>query len=110
VILPVLEPGLHKPGGVPCRHLGDKGCTIYGKPEWPQLCRGYFCEWRDLPWFNGKNLYRPDRLGVLFQANDAVLSCFETRILIVTPAFLNGMVAKGCLVEREGVYYLPNEV
>jgi hypothetical protein len=34
----------------------------------------------------------------------------QGRILIVTPAFLNGMVAKGCLVEREGVYYLPNEV
>jgi hypothetical protein len=34
----------------------------------------------------------------------------QGRVLIVTPAFLNGMVAKGCLVEREGVYYLPNEV
>jgi hypothetical protein len=102
VILPILEPDLHKPAGVPCRHLAAKGCTIYGKPEWPRVCRGYFCEWRKLPWFNGKSLYRPDRLGVLFKGNHAVLACFETRAgALDSPQFhyIKAKIAQGRLVE-----------
>jgi hypothetical protein len=88
VVLPILEPDLHKPAGEPCRHLGGKGCSIYGTPGWPQVCRDYLCGWRTHPWFNGKRFYRPDQLGVLFQFNEVAatpagygpaLCCYETR-------------------------------
>jgi hypothetical protein len=32
---------LHKPAGVPCRHLDDAlRCTIFGRPERPACCGG----------------------------------------------------------------------
>lgn len=28
---------------VPCRHLAEQGCGIYGQPERPQVCAGFRC-------------------------------------------------------------------
>lgn len=77
VVLPIAEPNFVKPAGEPCKHLCGSGCRLYGNADWPTLCRDYFCVWRQDKWMGQRPLYRPDKLGVLFQFNDGVLAVFE---------------------------------
>lgn len=77
VVLPIADPEIVKPAGEPCQHLCESGCGIYEKPEWPQLCRDYFCAWRQVEWLGTRPLYRPDKLGVIFQFHSEVLAIFE---------------------------------
>ncbi|TCP34220.1 YkgJ family cysteine cluster protein [Sphingomonas sp. BK235] len=63
--LKVDAPGLRKPAGVPCVHLGAGGCGIHA--ERPGICRAWFCAWRrlaELP-----EAARPDRSGLLVSIN-----------------------------------------
>src|ERR1700733_6764396 len=66
VVLPIVEPDFNKPAGEPCKHLCDKGCSIFGQPTWPKLCRDYLCVWRVDGWLGKRPNYRPDKLGVVF--------------------------------------------
>ena len=79
VVLPIAEPDLVKPAGEPCKHLCETGCGIYGRAEWPTLCRKYYCGWRQDKWMSQRPLYRPDTLGVIFQFTPGVLALFEVR-------------------------------
>ena len=54
------KPDIQKEAGVTCRYCRN-GCTRY--PEWPALCRDYFCGWRKLAILGEE--WRPDRSGVL---------------------------------------------
>lgn len=51
---------LDKPAGVPCEHLGDRGCGIYAAR--PKACREFQCAWRIGV---GTVEQRPDRTGVV---------------------------------------------
>lgn len=77
VVLPIAEPDFVKPAGVPCKHLCESGCGIYGSEAWPKLCREYLCGWRREKWLNQRPLYRPDKLGVIFQFSQGRLALFE---------------------------------
>ncbi|HVW75065.1 MAG TPA: hypothetical protein VHC39_15620, partial [Rhizomicrobium sp.] len=61
VALRVDDPGLKKPAGEPCRHLGQQGCTIYQTRY--AICRSWMCGWRLQPELDDS--WRPDRSGVL---------------------------------------------
>jgi len=82
-IQPTTEGGFPdgKEAGTPCVHLDAAGCSLHGKPAMPALCKNYRCLWHAHEWFRGKSAYRPDRLGVVFQANRAArqLTLFEVR-------------------------------
>lgn len=77
VVLPIAEPDFVKPAGVPCQHLCETGCQLFGTPELPNLCRDFYCEWRLQQWLNDRPQYRPDVLGVLFMVHRGVLTVFE---------------------------------
>jgi hypothetical protein len=48
---------LSKPPGKWCKHCEvGKGCRIYGDPDRPEVCRGWYCGWRLLP-FLGDDWY-----------------------------------------------------
>lgn len=79
VVLPIAEPGFVKPAGEPCHHLCKTGCSLFGSPQLPRLCQEYFCGWRLDKWLNQRSLYRPDKLGVIFQFNPGVLAIYEVR-------------------------------
>jgi hypothetical protein len=59
------ETELEKPMRCACRHQGQAGCTIYEAR--PRACREFHCLWLRgvLP---ADLAYRPDSLGVLFDA------------------------------------------
>jgi hypothetical protein len=60
------EASFDKPAGLPCPHLGERGCGIYaGRPP---VCRRFQCGWLQAP--NLPEALRPDRCGVLVCAND----------------------------------------
>lgn len=79
VVLPIAEPEFVKPAGEPCKHLCGSGCELYEGPQWPRLCKVYFCGWRLDDWLNQRPNYRPDKLGVIFQFGTETLSLFEIR-------------------------------
>ncbi len=79
VVLPLTEPDFVKAAGEPCTHLCESGCRLFGSAEWPTLCREYYCIWRLDKWMGQRPLYRPDKLGVIFQFNDGVLALFEVQ-------------------------------
>src|SRR5215469_5968701 len=36
-----------KPAGATCKHCDPgRGCRIFGTPEFPNLCKTYFCSWK----------------------------------------------------------------
>lgn len=76
-VLPIAELDLQKPAGRPCPNLGEKGCKLFFFKKLPQLCREYFCLWRQVDWLGSLPLYRPDRLGVIFQTGYQGLALFE---------------------------------
>lgn len=78
-VLPISEKDWIKPAGQTCAKLCDTGCSIYGQPEWPHVCRTYLCAWRNFDWVGNQADCRPDRLGVIIQAHSDVLALFETR-------------------------------
>lgn len=80
-VLPISERDWVKPAGKPCEHLCDKGCSIYGKPEWPNLCAKYLCGWRDITWLGEQPDCRPDRLGIIFQSHEGgnLIAMYEVR-------------------------------
>jgi hypothetical protein len=51
-----------KAPGVRCEHCAQAGCSIY--PSRPDVCAGYQCGWRFLPWLPQR--LRPDTAGVIF--------------------------------------------
>lgn len=59
------EAPFDKPHGVPCPHLVQLGCGIYGQR--PPVCRRFKCGW--LQASNLPDALRPDRCGVLFCVN-----------------------------------------
>jgi hypothetical protein len=61
VLFPIDQPDLVKQAGVPCRHLGPGGCGLH--PNWPGVCRDWFCGWRRLPRLGDE--WRPDRSGIV---------------------------------------------
>ena len=61
-VLAVDKPEMQKEAGVPCRHCAS-GCAIYDTR--PQLCRDYYCGWRQLPILDEE--WRPDRSGVFVE-------------------------------------------
>lgn len=61
VALRVDAPGLRKPAGQACCHLGTQGCTIYSSRY--AICRSWMCGWRLQPELDDS--WRPDRSGVL---------------------------------------------
>ena len=61
VALRVDDPGLQKPAGTPCRHLGAQGCGIYQTRY--AICRSWMCGWRLQPELDAG--WRPDLSGVL---------------------------------------------
>jgi len=67
-----------KPAGTPCKHLCEKGCGIWQQPEFPGLCKTYFCEWRDTRWLGEQPNLRPDKGGAIFQVHGDILAVFET--------------------------------
>jgi len=79
--LHINEPGWKKAAGDPCHHLAANGCgcSIYGKPEWPTLCRGYLCMWRSEEWMSSRPNYRPDKLGVIIDWYPWAVTVRETR-------------------------------
>lgn len=50
-----------KAPGVRCEHCADAACNIY--PQRPDVCAGYQCGWRFLPWLPQR--FRPDLAGVI---------------------------------------------
>lgn len=94
--LTVNTPEFAKPAGIPCIHLGERGCGIHAVR--PRICRTWFCAWRrvaSLP-----DAARPDRSGLLVSLNfvDRPKTCLEgvsihVRMLAGSDAIANGMAA-----------------
>jgi hypothetical protein len=57
----VVSDAFVKPPGVRCAYCADAGCSIY--QQRPDVCAGYQCGWRFLPWLPQR--LRPDRSGVI---------------------------------------------
>lgn len=58
---------LVKPRDVWCRHVVlGKGCGLH--PEWPDVCRDFFCLWRKEMAAVLPDALRPDRCGVVLTA------------------------------------------
>lgn len=67
VLFPIDQPDLVKQAGVACRHLGaGGGCGLH--PNWPGVCRDWFCGWRRLPRLD--DAWRPDRSGIVVVFDD----------------------------------------
>ncbi|GIW80249.1 MAG: hypothetical protein KatS3mg105_2056 [Gemmatales bacterium] len=67
---------LGKPFYSTCKHVCDRGCSIYSKR--PSVCRDYRCLW--LARFLPKKNCRPDILGVMFDwEEDDTLEVYEVR-------------------------------
>lgn len=62
IVLDIGEP-LNKPRGEPCKHLCDKGCSIYDKRPTP--CREYLCAWK--MGFVSEE-FHPDETNIMLQA------------------------------------------
>lgn len=103
VDLRVDDPGLKKPAGTACPHLGTQGCTIYETRY--AICRSWMCGWRLQPELDDN--WRPDRSGVLLipepssKAGYASLGYklqLASRAALASPEVLNklcGYVAAG---------------
>lgn len=46
----------------PCRHLAERGCSIFDTDGLPPVCRSFECAWREGLWGEEQ---RPDRCGVV---------------------------------------------
>lgn len=79
--LTIDTPELKKVQGVSCVHcLPGKGCALH--PDWPPICRTWFCEWRRLEWLDDS--WRPDRSKLLIRAtDDDVPAGFASRVGVV---------------------------
>lgn len=65
--LTIETPELNKVQGVMCQHcVAGQGCTLY--PNWPPICRSWFCQWRRYAWLDDS--WRPDRSQLLLRATD----------------------------------------
>lgn len=76
-------PGL-KEACTPCQHAKPRGtnrCSIYGKPEKPDVCSTYRCSWLD--GLLGTH-ERPDRLGLILETSEqdgyTIVTAREIRI------------------------------
>ena len=94
--LNVDAPDFKKPPGVPCAHLGSRGCGIHAVR--PRICRTWFCAWRRMAGLPDDA--RPDRSGLLVSLNFVrePQNCFEgvsinVRLLDGGEAIENGMAA-----------------
>jgi hypothetical protein len=74
-----------KPPDVTCKHCDPgRGCKIFGTPEFPNLCKSYFCLWK----LTGKEQVlpegcRPDKVHAIFQHLDALPELPGHRIMAV---------------------------
>jgi len=62
--LPTID-AIKKPPGKWCEHCTpgkDGACSIFGKPERPEICGQYLCAWRQAPF---PPELRPDRCGFI---------------------------------------------
>jgi hypothetical protein len=65
--LTVETPELSKLQGVLCQHcVPGQGCALY--PNWPPVCRTWFCQWRRYAWLD--DAWRPDLSQLLLRATD----------------------------------------
>ena len=56
----LVSPGA-KPAGIPCPHVGARGCRVYARR--PRMCVEFACAWfRDPTW---PAAWRPDRSGLM---------------------------------------------
>ena len=63
-ILPINSRELKKTASVLCRHCDEgRGCRIYDKR--PEVCRGFYCEWRLNPLIPAT--WRPDKSGIFVE-------------------------------------------
>lgn len=65
---------LDSPAGEPCRHQCATGCGIFGQPERPPVCRGFWCAYAS---DNPQVPERPDRCGVLVWVADGEIRMRE---------------------------------
>jgi hypothetical protein len=70
-------PDLGKPAGKRCEHLCANGCGIYA--DRPEVCRTWYCTWREDAWFGARAEYRPDRLGAMFSHFEGAMSVWEVK-------------------------------
>lgn len=59
-------PEFTKPQGMPCQHLGSRGCSIYERR--PTTCRTWHCLWRHIP--NLPVAARPDLCGAILSIRE----------------------------------------
>jgi hypothetical protein len=70
-LVPVRAAELDKDGGVKCKHVFSKGCSIYAQR--PAPCRSWSCRWLFDPMTEG--LRRPDRSGYIIDPQlDTILA------------------------------------
>jgi len=71
-----------KPAGATCKHCHPgHGCRIFGTPEFPNLCKSYFCLWkveRDIP-----EDARPDKVHAIFNQEEPLPEFPRQRIISV---------------------------
>jgi coenzyme F420-reducing hydrogenase beta subunit len=94
-----------KEAGVPCPHMkgcGTNRCRIHADPSKPAVCAGYSCMW-----LQGNFLAsdRPDKIGVLFDANEVdgyyLVTAREARFGAAAGTRAKDLIeklAKGCAV------------
>lgn len=58
----IREGDFHKPLGVPCQHLCESGCSLFGQSERPNVCGIFACNWLR---GDGSVNQRPDRMKAL---------------------------------------------
>jgi len=82
--VPVTLPDEDKPANVRCRHVGSRGCRIYG--ERPALCRAWSCRWLVDPGTVG--MRRPDHAGYII---DPALNAvhFNGRLVAVVQVWVD---------------------
>ena len=76
---------LDKPMYVPCRHIANQGCGVFGQPERPATCRAYECAHLSARLTNAPDRHRiphPLEAGAYFH-KDPVERAF---VLFVDPA------------------------
>jgi hypothetical protein len=70
-------PWASKPAGIRCEHLIDEGCSKFNDPDFPPLCRNYFCGWKESKYMSKRPLLRPDKLGMIFNILDDHITAWE---------------------------------
>ena len=96
-----------KAPGVHCEHCAEAGCLIY--PQRPDVCAGYQCGWRFLPWLPLG--LRPDRAGVIVDSNapPAGYALAVSICAVTNPAIFQGEAVREVicdLIRKDVAVYL----